>query len=209
MVTLHKTIRIEFKNVANATEKIYDALLNKIFGADSPLMKEIAEYLLDVVRKRFEQQGYEAPDDWGLPSDWTMLRRISEGRYPAPGGELNKEHWKSLIDTGDLKDSFEYIIENGRIVIGTDTDYARKQQEGGESTLPSFVSFLIDKSLPGSYPFYKRFVDPSTPLSDDVVFNQNVFKDRSINIKARPMVGFTDENISEIKEIIINYVKGR
>lgn len=209
VIQTEATIKINITDVNLSTEKIYDALLNKIFGADSPLMKQIAEYLLDVVQQRFEQQGYEEPGDWGVPSGWTMLRRISEGRYPAPGDELNKEHWKSLIDTEVLKGSFEYIIEDGRIVVGTNVPYARKQQEGGDSTFPAFVSHLIDVSLPGNDPFYQRFVDPRRGDSENVYHSEKAFGEKSIDIKSRPMVGFTEENIKEIKEIIISYIRGR
>jgi len=191
------------------TEKIYNALLQKFFSADSPLMIEIAEYLLEVINERFEQQGYEEPDDWERPSDWTMLRRIVEGRYPNPGDELNREHWKSLIDTGALRESFEYVIEDFRIIVGTNLNYARLQQEGGESLFPAFVSLLINQKLPGSDPFYKRFVDPGSQKSESIWEHRREFEAVSIDVHARPMVGFTEENIEEIKKIIINYMTRR
>lgn len=145
----------------------------------SPVMKIIGEYMLRSTEDRFNRQG-PAPD--GTP--WAPLKASTLKR---------KKHSKILTESGHLRGSIRYQLQgtNG-VAIGTNRVYAAIQQLGGK-TSPSVIVPKTKKALfwPGAAHPVKSVRHPGSV------------------IPARPYLGVSDQDSTEIVGIINRYLSLR
>jgi len=126
----------------------------------------------------FTQQG--RPVKWQKLSAYTLAMR-------------KQKQPKILMDTGRLRQSIDYQVESQSVKIGTNLDYARKLQEGGETTIPARIIYpkkasVLVFEIDGKTRFTKYAKQP----------------ERKANIPERPFVMIQEEDIPRIRKILID-----
>lgn len=101
-------------------------------------LDRIGVYLRERARSRFQDQSFGG-DEWAERSVPNIAGIISDfqdrGRSPSAIPLRRFEARPALIDTGTLRKSIDYRVEDdgATVTVGTNLPYARKMQEGGRS----------------------------------------------------------------------------
>ncbi len=142
----------------------------------SPLMREIAGFLLDRVEENFEQEGRPK---WRPLKPSTIEQRKAEGKWP---GKILQRN------AGGLAQSFSSEHDATSATVGSNKVYARTHQLGAKKGEFGSYSLLLK---PGKQKdTFKRSPVVSLPWGD---------------IPARPMLGLTDDDREELLEIVRDY----
>ena len=152
--------------------------LEKKAGDLHPCLANIGEYLVESTQGRFTKE----EDPAGVK--WAALKQSTKDR---------KKHTKILTESSGLRDSIIYTVRNNGLRVGTDKIYAAPHQFG------------IDKDL--HVPAHKRLVKTAfgEPLKFPVWAQ---VKAHTFNPKlpARPFLGFSAEDRTEIIEITKDFI---
>ena len=130
------------------------------------LMESIGEALVSGTIKRFAAG--KSPDG----KDWQP-----SGRALAEGGQ-------TLVDTGALRNSIDYATSPGKVVVGTNKEYARIHQFGG-TIKPKKGKFLKFKGQNGKDVFVEE-----------------------VTLPPRPFIGVSREDLEEVKGTISDFIAG-
>lgn len=171
MADLEITIQVD--DIDRALAEITRRLTNT-----APAMRRIKGVMLDAVEQNFEEQGRPK---WVDLSPATKAARASKGKWPG----------KILQVSGRLASSIVGESGNGFATVGTNLEYAPIHQFGGTITQYAqtrFVNFNIDSK--GRSRFAKR---KNANFAQAVTFRQ-----RTINIPARPFLAFADDDLEEM-----------
>lgn len=170
---------------AGAAGKALGDLLERLGDLTTPL-NDIAEYLHQSTDDRFRQQ--VAPDG----SPWAPL---------APSTLARKKGGRILRDKGTLQDTLRHSVSNDELSFGTDRPYGAIHQLGGKvqhAARSQQVYFRRGKD--GSVG--NRFVKKSTSN-----FSQWVSRGaHHSEIEARPYLGLSSEDNTEVLAIIHDYL---
>lgn len=174
-------ITIEVENIDRALQEIARRIENT-----APAMRQIKGVMLDAVEQNFEEQGRPK---WVDLAPSTKKQRAAQGKWPG----------KILQVSGRLASSITGESGNGFATVGTNLEYAAIHQFGGEITQYAqtrFVNFRIDKN--GRSRFAKR---KDANLAQAVTFRQ-----RTINIPARPFLQFADDDLEEMLVVLSDHI---
>lgn len=147
-----------------------------------PMMKAIGDRIAEQTKRRFEAGG------------------------PAPSGQAwakpktpNPKRIRTLTVSGQLRDSIHYqLIDNNTVAIGTNKVYGAIHQLGGAITQGARSElFQRNRSKKGSF------------TKGTIAGRGFTFKDRTINMPARPYLGLSTADSNEILGIINDYIAGR
>jgi phage virion morphogenesis protein len=141
-------------------DKAIDKAVKALAHEKRELMENVGEVLVGSVKKRFAQ----GKDPEG--NQWKPVRR---------GGS-------PLVDTGSLRDSIEYAVAGGTVLVGSNKPQALIHQKGG-TIKPKKGKYLKFKGLDGKDVFVKE-----------------------VTIPARPYLGINDEDIAEVKGTIVDWL---
>jgi phage gpG-like protein len=117
---------------------------------------------------------------------------------PAPDGtpwkppvSPNPKRLRTLTVSGHLRDSIRYqLIGNDSVAVGTNKIYAAIHQLGGRTSAHDIFP-IRKKALKTPFGLFKKVRHPGS------------------NIPARPFLGLSSENSSEIVEIINDWIMGK
>jgi len=109
-------IKLDSKDVENALLQVAQKCEDM-----RPLMKNITGIMADATEQNFEEEG--RPDKWQELSEKTIKKRKKTGHYPG----------KILQVEGRLAVSITTQYDNDSAVIGSNLEYARIHQLGGQS----------------------------------------------------------------------------
>jgi phage virion morphogenesis protein len=151
-----------------------------------PMMKAIGDRIAEQTKRRFEAGG------------------------PAPSGKAwakpktpNPKRIRTLTVSGQLRDSIRYqLIGNNAVSIGTNKVYGAIHQLGGVITQGARSELFIRNR-------YVRGAKKGAFKKGSVAGRGLTFKDRTINMPARPYLGLSTANSTEILGIINDYIAGR
>lgn len=101
-------------------ESMLKTLYNKT-GNLRPLMKNLAGIIADSVEENFDKEG--RPSKWAALKEATIKQRIKLNKYPAKILQLN----------GHLVSSISTHYDEDSAIIGSNLDYARIHQLGGNA----------------------------------------------------------------------------
>jgi phage virion morphogenesis protein len=150
----------------------------------SPVMKIIGEYMLRSTENRFDTQG-PSPDG----SPWAPLKASTLKR---------KKHSKILTESGHLRGSIRYQLQGpSALAIGTKRVYAAIHQLGGTITQAARSELFVRNRQSGKF-------SKGTTMGRGFTF-----KERKINIPARPFLGVSAQDSTKIVGIINNYLSMR
>ncbi len=101
-------------------------------------MDRIGKYLREKARSRFRDQSFagEEWDERAVPNIAGIISDFQErGRTPGGIPKRRFDPRPALIDTGELRKSIDYRVEDDgtTVTVGTNLPYAQKMQEGGVS----------------------------------------------------------------------------
>ncbi|PKN10603.1 MAG: hypothetical protein CVU72_00655 [Deltaproteobacteria bacterium HGW-Deltaproteobacteria-7] len=152
----------------------------------SPIMKAIGERVVEQTKRRFETGG-PAPD----------------GKAWAKPKTPNPKRIRTLTVSGQLRDSIRFqMISNNEVAIGTNKVYGAIHQLGGVITQGA-RSELFQRNR------YVRGPNKGSFKKGTTAGRGFTFKDRTINMPARPFLGLSQANSNEIIGIINDYIAGR
>lgn len=159
----------------------------------SAAMKIIGEYMLRSTENRFDSQG-PAPDG----SPWAPLKSSTLRR---------KKHSKILTESGHLRGSIRYQLRGPfTIAIGTNRVYAAIHQLGGTINQGARSELFVRNR-------YVRNTKTGKKVGQSKKGKQAgrgyTFKERKINIPARPFLGVSAQDSTEIVVIINRYLSMR
>lgn len=143
------------------------SLLNmagKIKETDN-LMEGIGSMLVRNTEKRFQKE--ESPKG----EKWAKSQRAI------------RQNGKTLTDSGELKNSISSQVQGKTVQVGTNKEYARIHQFGGEIT-PKKGKYLKFKNSGGGYSQVKQVTMPP-----------------------RPFIGISDDDIDNAKHLIAGFMK--
>lgn len=165
-----------------------NAAIDKVFfagGNTEPLMQAINGYMLFSVQRRFETERGPDGTPWRKLSPRTANRRIGKRRR----GEANILRVKNR-----LYQSITREVTAQRSVVGTNLVYAGIHQSGGVINMPARQQTLRLRKVKGR----TRFARKTHKRAEDRVVQR---KAHQITIPARPYLGFSPEDRSEILTI--------
>jgi phage virion morphogenesis protein len=152
----------------------------------APAMREIKGVMLDAVEQNFEEEGRPK---WVDLAPSTKKRRAAQGKWPG----------RILQVSGRLASSITGESGNGFATVGTNLEYAAIQQFGGtirQYAQSRFINFRIDSQ--GRSRFAKR--------KDANLAQAVTFRERTINIPARPFLRFTDGDLDEMLVVLSDHI---
>lgn len=158
----------------------------------SDLMPRLGEYLLKSTQRRFNKGNQKAPD--GTP--WEKLT----ARY-ARGKKYNKD--KILTLRGYLRSSIRYQVTGASSVeVGTDNKYAAIHQFGGTIEQNAQSRRVRFRSVAGRVLFAGK--------RHKKVTERWVTRGASqAKMPARPFLGFSAEDETEIQGIVMDWISGQ
>lgn len=171
----------------------------------SESLSAIGVYLRERARSRFLEQefGGQQWQERGVPNIAGIISDIQErGRTAANIPARRFDARPALIDTGTLRRSISYRIEDDQltVTVGSNLPYARKMQEGGESTfqidartrseLLKLANSALVKSQPDAERIQRALV--ATANKDEV----------TVSNSRRTFIGIDDEDVQEIFAIL-------
>jgi phage virion morphogenesis protein len=174
-------IEIVVEDLDRALRQIAQRIANT-----APAMRQIKDVMLDAVEQNFQEEGRPK---WVDLAPSTKKRRAAQGKWPG----------RILQVSGRLASSITGNSGNGFATVGTNLEYAGIQQFGGtihQYAQTRFVNFHIDKR--GRSRFAKR---KNANLSQAVTF-----RERTINIPARPFLQFTDGDLDEMLVVLSDHL---
>lgn len=130
------------------------------------LMEHIGEQLVGNTKKRFDKEESPSGQKWKKSQ-----RAILEN-----GETLSN-------NSGGLKDSIAKEVRGKTVIVGTNKEYARIHQFGGEIT-PKKGKYLKFRNADGSFSVVKKVTMP-----------------------ARPFIGISDDDIDDAKNLIADFMK--
>ena len=154
-----------------------------------PALTEIGVFLLSQTQKAFRAQSFD-----GKPWAPRMVPNI-----PGIVGDLNKgqqpkarrfQPRPALVDTGRLRQSFNFLVGKDSVQVGTKVKYGALQQSGGKSRIT-----LTKVGREG----LKKFLKKRPELRLGWLFRKPSFE---VNVRPRRMVGISDSDVSEILDIL-------
>ncbi|MBA7540532.1 hypothetical protein ES705_32831 [subsurface metagenome] len=149
-------------------------------------LKRSGILMLRSIDKNFRAEG--RPKKWAPLSPMTIAMRRKKGRGA-----------KILQDTGKGKGSITYkVVSKQKVQIGTNLDYMRKHQEGGEIKIPARDIYPVKaKAL--------HWVDPGT---GEDVFAMHVHQEaRTARIPQRKFLLFQEEDKTNIVRVFTDYLE--
>ncbi len=165
---------------ADAVRKKLQEVAGKVANL-SPIMKAIGDRVTEQTNRRFEAGG-PAPD--GTP--WK------------PPKKPNPKRRGTLRVTDQLRDSIHFqMIGNNAVAIGTNKVYGPIHQFGGTINQGARSELFTRNRKDG------RFAKGTASGRGFT------FKERTINIPARPFLGLNAANSNEIIGLINEYIAGR
>ncbi|MFH2011689.1 MAG: phage virion morphogenesis protein [Pseudomonadota bacterium] len=179
---------IRIQNEDKAVQSALGALAGKVKNL-SPVMKIIGEYMLRSTEERFNSQG-PSPD--GKP--WAPLKASTLKR---------KKHSKILTESGHLRGSIRYQLQGtSAVAIGTNKEYGAIHQLGGQITQGArSETFLRKRHVNGEK---KGSFKKGTTAGRGFTFGE-----KKINIPARPYLGVSARDSTEIVGIVNRYLSMR
>ena len=111
------------------------------FGDLLPLMDRLGRFLADSTRHRFETG--RAPSG----ESWKPSLRVIAGAVPAKDGVVGPMGGKTLVQSGQLRDSITHLPSADRVEVGTNKIYAAVQQFG--ATIVPVNAPALSFELPG------------------------------------------------------------
>lgn len=170
---------------ASSVGKNLEDLIERLSDLKTPL-NDIAEYLHQSTDSRFRQQ--VAPD--GTP--WAPL---------APSTLARKKGGRILREKGTLQDTLRHNVSNNELAFGTDRPYGAIHQLGGKiEHAPRSQQVYFRQGKDGSVG--NRFVKKSKSN-----FSQWATRGASsTDMRARPYLGLSSEDETEILAIVGNYL---
>lgn len=152
----------------------------------SDLMPQLGEYLLRSTQRRFNKGNQKAPD--GTP--WAKLT----ARY-ARGKKYNKD--KILTLSGYLRSSIRFQVTGASSVeVGTDNKYAAIHQFGGTIEQNAQSRRVRFRSVAGRVLFAGKRHKKVSGVSQ-------------AKMPARPFLGFSTEDETEIQGIVMDWISGQ
>ncbi|MDA8121059.1 MAG: phage virion morphogenesis protein [Deltaproteobacteria bacterium] len=149
----------------------------------APAMKNIGEYLQRSTWERFAQQ----KDPSGKP--WAPLK---------PSTLARKKTSKILIESSRLRDSIVYRADSDQVEVGTNVEYAAIHQFGGT---------VQHQARNQNVHFAKKGNRVRFAKSRNATYGMKVsIGAHATTIPARPFLGVSDEDRSEILDIIRDHV---
>lgn len=100
------------------------------------------------VHQAFSNQGLHRKNSWAERETPSIAGIFSDANKP--GGQIRTRRLDSrpaLQDTGTLKKSIDYRVQEPSVVLGTNVEYARVHQEGGYSVQVKTNEVDFDKKI--------------------------------------------------------------
>jgi phage virion morphogenesis protein len=144
----------------NAFANAIEQMATKASGMQIEMLSAIGETLVASTQKRFEQ---------GVGPDGTAWEPSNRAD--------NTKRGKTLVNTKVLKNSISWATNGNEVHVGTNKEYARIHQLGGEIT-PKKASWLVFK------------------------IGGRTVRTRKVTIPARPYLGINNEDKIEIAALI-------
>lgn len=165
--------------------KVIDELSQRLGDLSTPL-NDIAEYLHQSTDNRFSQQ--IAPDG----SPWAPLAALTL---------LRKKTTKILREAGTLQDTLRHSVSGNELAFGTDRPYGAIHQLGGK----------IEHAARSQQVYFRQGKDGSVGnrfvKKNKSNFSQWVTRGASsTNMPARPYLGLSSEDETEILAIVGDYL---
>lgn len=161
-------------------KEIREALsrLAKATGNLRPALKNIGEYMQHSIWERFDAQKDPSGKPWTKLKPSTLLRKKGRGKILV--GPQSR-----------LRDSIAYEASSDQVEVGTNVKYAAIHQFGGK-TRPHKIN-----ARPGKALFWPGASHPVASVNHP-----------GSTIPARPFLGVSDEDRSEILDIIRDHTLG-
>jgi len=181
-------LRVELIN--DGISKALSGVAGKIKQA-RPLMIQIAGVMGDSVESNFAAQGRPK---WKQLSKARIEQRQQKGSWPG----------KILQDTGRLASSVQQKATDTEAIVGTNVIYAAIHQFGGTINIPAhervihFKKFSRGKKK-GKVRFSKEGKATFAQKTRTAAY--------TINIPARPFLGVDFKEITQIRRLVLDYVK--
>ena len=169
------------------------ASLDRLIAAGTdmtPLMRDIGEHLLNTTRERFVDQ--KAPD--GTP--WAPLA-------PATKQRKKKNKDKILTESGVLRGQLTYRAGRDGVVVGSPTVYAAAHQFGAQVQMAPRTQVLAFAK--NSTRFTSRRAASRHRSGAVRVAFANI-RAHTINIQARPFLGVSPDDETEIIALVNDYL---
>lgn len=175
-------VTVDVSSVGHALEQ----LLERLGSMRTPLL-DIGEYLLQSTDDRARKQ--ISPD--GTP--WAPL---------SPRTLAKKKGHKTLRESGALLDTLRHQVSNDELQFGTDRPYGAIHQFGGKiehAARSQQVYFKEKGGVVGNRFMKKKHSNFAQWVSHGA---------RSVEMPARPYLGLSGEDRTELLEIVSSYLRG-
>lgn len=151
------------------------------------LLSIIGEYLVSETKTRFEKGIGPDKNKWKELAPSTLaIPKPSSPDYP-PNRKPRDPSKPILVGAGHLRDSINYQVSGNEVHCGTNKEYAPTHQFGLKLEIRPTNKLAL------------RFYGPGG--------REIIVKKATLNIPARPFLGFSDDDEEEIRNIIEDYIK--
>lgn len=166
-------------------------IARRSLGNLKPVLTEIGVYLLEKTQDAFRDQSFGSkkwpermtPNVAGIVSDFNKGQKPKKRRFDGR---------PALVDTGRLRQSFNFRVKKNTVEVGTALGYAQIQHKGGESKVR-----LTSIGKAGLADFLRE--NKSMAKSLGWLFKKSSF---TVKVRARPLVGIDKDDTKEILDII-------
>jgi len=178
------TVRIENDELTKGLQELQER------SADlRPALRVISEDMYDAVMENFDTEGH---GQWPPLAKSTLRQLRKKGK--AGGKMLNRS-------AGGLKSSIQAVYDENIAAVGTNKIYGSTHQFGADINV---------EPRPLLFRKYKRGTNKGRSLFSKESNAQFGMKSKAytIHIPARPFLALTEENVAQIKQRLIDHLKG-
>lgn len=181
---------LKLELVNDGISKALSGIAGKVTQA-RPLMLQIAGVMADSAESNFSAQGRPK---WAALSKESIEQRRKSGSWP---GSI-------LQESGRLASSIQSKATDTEAIVGTNVKYAAIHQLGGTINIPAQDKVLNFKKFNrGANKGKVRFSKESKASFSQKIKTQAY----SIKIPARPFLTVTPKEITEMRRLVIAYIK--
>ncbi|WP_298438034.1 phage virion morphogenesis protein [Geobacter sp.] len=175
---------ISIEHNVPAIRKQFEKLARKTSNT-GPVRKDIGEYLLIATAERFDTQ--TGPDG----EKWRDVTRRTRKR---------KKHPKILTEQGHLRGDIHYELSNDSLLLGVGIEYGAIHQLGGEIRQEARSGVVTHFKRAGKGQRFSKAKDAHYGMKTN-------HRAHTIKMPARPYLGVSRADETEIVEIIGGYLK--
>lgn len=169
--------------------------LKILTATPGPLLERIGVVLLAQAQRAFTEQGKGPNLRWPErmnPNIAGVLRDLDSGGAVRPRRFQGRP---ALIDTGELRRSLKFVVRGRSVEVVSTVPYANTMQQGGPSTIE--ITDAMRRNAPEAMNRYEalREVLPKVLRK----------KTLTINVRPRPFLLITDQDLQELSEEITEF----